>query len=144
MKCFIVDTNIFGISLDKNDWRSEKSRKLLEDAENGEIEIIISEQTMIELQHVPNPITRQQLFDILIKSCSKIIVFTPEILLLAEKLKEKTNISYGDAKIIITAVLNDIEFKTWDYKTIFKGEILKKIQDALREMNLRKLRISMP
>ncbi|MCD6092831.1 MAG: PIN domain-containing protein [Candidatus Aenigmarchaeota archaeon] len=144
MKCFIVDTNIFGISLDKNDWRYEKSRKLLEDAENGEIEIIISEQTMIELQHVPNPITRQQLFDILIKSCSKIIVFTPEILLLAEKLKEKTNISYGDAKIIITAVLNDIEFKTWDYKTIFKGEILKKIQDALREMNLRKLRISMP
>ena len=65
MKCFIVDTNIFGISLDKNDWRSEKSRKLLEDAENGEIEIIISEQTMIELHQYPNPVTRQPRCDIL-------------------------------------------------------------------------------
>lgn len=140
-KILLGDTNIFAIITDPKDHRHEAVDKVFKDIFDNKIELCISEVTLEEIMSCKSPLVRKRQFEIIINSIKDIFVVDKNIEKLAIDLFNSVpELRLPDAKIIITAVVKNIELWTGDYQTILKGNILNKIQKELTNMKLSRLR----
>jgi len=146
MKTVIVDANIFGWALIRGkSWQHNVVWNMFEAVEKEKIELVISEETVNEIDRTSNLRIKQLLINTYRLYCKKIIPLTNEIRKLAEELKKEVpEATIPDLRIIITASKNNLTFVTLDYYTILKGNVLKKIKKGLKKLNLKTIQIVDP
>lgn len=135
MDRLLVDTNIFGIAVDKQDSRRASVWKTLSKVAFGERELFVASIVIEEIKKNPHKITMKKELELVENLVSKTFGFTLEAKQLAGVLEEKAGLGVVDAQIVAVAIVNDLVFWSGD-RRILRAKTLEDINNLLSRENL--------